>query len=176
MIFLWTWGLLREDCMSMGWEKEMKSIQSMKFRRYKLNVKLKPLHHFLDIILINFKSYNWNLCLFTAEPRMWIYINWFQMSIAEIIGDLCTNKTLHDKSLKTWQFIRVCVECVWRIWQSCNMEQAKNKLQYCCSSRHGHADFVRAWSRGICLWISFLFRFLYTWYSLVRSRSDSNST
>ena len=121
MIFLWTWGLLREDCISMGWEKEKKSIQSMKFKRYKLDVKLKPLHHFLDIILINFKSYNWNLCLFTAEPRMWIYINWFQMSIAEIIGDLCTNKTLHDKSLKTWQFIRVCVECVWRIWQSCNM-------------------------------------------------------
>lgn len=98
------------------------------------------------------------------------------MSIAQIKGDLCTKKTLHDKSLKTWQFIKVCVECVWRIWQSCNMEQAKNKLQYCCSSRYGHADFVRAWSRGICLWISFLFRFLYTWYSLVCSLSDSNST
>ena len=63
----------REDCMSMGWEKEMKSIQSMKFRRYKLNVKLKALHHFLDIILINFKSYNWNFCLFTAEPNVNIH-------------------------------------------------------------------------------------------------------
>ena len=51
------------------------------------------------------------------------------MSIAQIKGDLCTKKTLHDKSLKTWQFIKVCVERVWRIWQSCNMEQAKNKLR-----------------------------------------------
>ena len=62
-----------EDCMSMGWEKEMKSIQSMKFRRYKLNVKLKALHHFLDIMLINVKSYNWNFCLFTAEPNVNIH-------------------------------------------------------------------------------------------------------
>ena len=30
-------------------------------------------------------------------------------------------------------FVWVCVERVQRIWQSCDLEQAKNKSQYWCS-------------------------------------------
>ena len=111
-------------CSATNVENNLPLMWKMKGINLPLNIALKE--DFVMILLFSFRKKPWYFYELedSKERTAWVWVEkkkWVPFRARSLRDDQTWNRR---------PFIT--------FWISCDVEQAKNKLQYCCPSRHGH--------------------------------------